>query len=183
MLLGIANLHCCIIFENAVHIIAVLGNAVVTKDAWDTAKEQNTSGKFTSLQDVLAMLQAVIDDIFSPQLPEFLQLVLRGTERSAAGELILPHVAGCCISSTMQLEALLKLRAKLTLHALSSMSTGDAKLMEDRLILRKFINCYLLSCLHLVWLPLLPLTIIHFIVITIVIHIVIIVINDVESGS
>lgn len=96
------------------------------------------------------MLQSAIEAIFSPQLTEFLQLVLRGTERSAAGELILPHVAGRFISSTMQLEALLKLRAKVTLHAFSSMLTGDAKLTEDRLILHKllFSFTYLHACIQ-----------------------------------
>lgn len=115
---------------------------------------KNTSGNFTSVQDVLAMLQSAIEAVFTPQLTEFLQLILRSTERSAAGELILPPVASRFVSSTMQLEALLKLRARVTLHAFSLMLTGDAKLTEDRLTNTNkfiiFINCYyLLSCLHL----------------------------------
>lgn len=116
-------------------MIAVISNTLIIKDTWDTAKAQNTSGHFTSVQHVIAPLQTAMEAIFSPQLMEFLQLVLRGTERSAAGELILPHVARRYISSTTQLEALLKLRTKVTLHALSSVLTGDAKLTEDRLLL------------------------------------------------
>ena len=96
---------------------------------------KNTSGNFTSVQDVLAMLQSAIEAVFTLQLTELLQLILRSTERSAAGELILPPVASRFVSSTMQLEALRKLRAKVMLHAFSLMLTGDAKLTEDRLIL------------------------------------------------